>query len=227
MIFIAGTDTNIGKTIITGLLARFLQNQGFQVITQKWIQTGTSLSTPDMITHLKFMKKNQIDFEKDKIHMSPIQLQYPASPHLAAQLENTPINIHKIKKSMIVLKKKYNQVIIEGIGGLMVPLNSQTLLIDLIKELKLQTILVISNKLGAINHALLSIEALRKRKINCLGLIINNCFPKEDPKILADNIQTIQQFSNIQILGTLPYEKNKKKLISEFKSIGEKILQKI
>ena len=126
-IFITGTDTSVGKTIITGLLARFLLDKGFSVITQKWIQTGFSFPK-DLYTHLKIMKKSK-DYIKNYInYVSLYNFKFPSSPHLASKLENKKINIDRIKNSLEKLFE-FDYVIIEGIGGLYVPLTIKITLI--------------------------------------------------------------------------------------------------
>jgi len=219
-IFIAGTDTSVGKTIITGLLARFLLERGFSVITQKWIQTGFNFPK-DLYTHLKIMKKSK-DYIKNYIdYVSLYNFKFPSSPHLASKLENRKINIYRIKNS---LKKLigFDYVIIEGIGGLCVPLNRKITLIDLLCDLKLPVIIVAKNKLGVINHALLSISELKRRNIKILGIIFNN--PKfENELILKDNPEIIKEISKEKVFGVLPYNKDIEKLYSFFIPIGERI----
>lgn len=205
-IFVAGTDTGVGKTIVSGLLARYLLKKGYRTAMQKWVKTGCRSLT------------------KTKDAFLPYKFKFPASPHLAAGLERRRINADKIIKSTKTLSRRFDFVIVEGIGGLMVPLNEKMLLIDMVEVLKIPVLLVAANKLGAINHTLLSIEALKARKINLIGVIFNNLFRKENSLILKDNPEIIKKFSGIRTLGILPYAKNILTLQNRFAKIGEKIV---
>lgn len=193
-IFVTGTDTGVGKTIITGLMARYLLNMGINVITQKWIETGTHGFSRDISTHLKLMGKKKKDIKKYLPYMSPYTFKFPASPHLAARLEKRRINKEKIKNSYKYLEKRFDFVIVEGIGGALVPYREKRLVIDIARELKLPVFIVAENKLGAINHTLLTIEAIKKRNMDITGVYFNTWRGTAEKKILHDNIRTIKQF---------------------------------
>jgi len=205
-IFVTGTDTGVGKTVVTGLLARFLKEQGYRVTTQKWIETGCrNLNKPYSLTQ-------------------PYRFKFPASPHLAAAKERRTVLVNKIKNSFKQLAKNFDFVIVEGIGGALVPFNNKRLVIDIAKDLKLPSIVVVGNKLGAINHSLLTIEALRKRKMKIIGLVFNNLKAKEDRTILRDNPQIVRTISKEKILGSLPYSRSKKFLYKKFIPIGKRLI---
>ena len=152
-IFITGTDTNVGKTMISSWIAL---HTGFSYF--KPIQTGTRDGSDSLEVH------KQSD---TKIYPESYAYKEPLSPHLAANLENDMIDIEKI-----VLPPSRN-LIIEGAGGVLVPINDTHLMIDLIKKLGAPVILVARTTLGTINHTLLSLEALRSRNIAVLGVIMN------------------------------------------------------
>ena len=170
VIFIAGTDTGVGKTFITKLLARRLTGEDYRVATQKWVETGVVKSR------------------------AVFSFRLAASPHLAAKAEGQAVKIKKIKTALKKLSKKSDIVIVEGTGGLLVPLTEKKLLIDVVKELKLPVLLVSANRLGAINHTLLSLEALRSRKMKILGVVFNNISKNENKLILKDNPRIVKKF---------------------------------
>jgi len=211
-IFITGTDTGVGKTVVTGFLGRFLKEEKRSAITQKWIQTGTDDNPPEL-----------------KIHPYPAvySFKFPASPHLAARLEKRKINKEKIKKAYKNILKMHDFVLVEGIGGALVPFNGKDLVIDIAKDLRLPCVIVVGNKLGAINHTLLTIEALKRRKIKILGIVFNNCLKEQSGAILKDNTKIIKALSDEKILGTLPYTKNLNTLYRKFTKIGKKIYRTI
>jgi len=225
-IFIAGTDTSVGKTFITGLLGRFFTYKNYRVITQKWVQTGSVSFSKDIAKHLKLMGLQRTKIREHLKCVCPYILKYPASPDLAAKMENKKINASKIKKCFYILQNNFELVIVEGIGGVLVPLNKNKLVIDVVAELKIPTIVVVANKLGAINHTLLTIEALRRRKIQILGLVFNN-YKKTDSKILDGNILSIQHLTKEKILGIIPKIQNKTNLQKVIAPIGRKIIKKL
>ncbi len=223
VIFIAGTDTGAGKTLITGLLGRYLMDRGQRVVTQKWVQTGRkALSGTDLAIHLKLMDRSAEDFGDSLPLMALYSFRSASSPHLAARLENRKINPAKIERSVKELSRRFDFVIIEGTGGLLVPLGGRTLLIDIVKNLRIPVLVVVKNSLGAINHALLSIEALKARKIPIIGIVFNN-LSKEKKVILDDNRRIIEKISRVKVLGELPRSYNMKMLKKRFKAIGDKI----
>ncbi|MFH0731557.1 MAG: dethiobiotin synthase [Candidatus Omnitrophota bacterium] len=185
-IFVTGTGTGVGKTTVCRLLERFLKTNGYRTITQKWICTGSKT----------------LPINKDK---QPYTFKFPASPHLAARLERKCVSKKIIKQSFRNLQRQFDFVIVEGIGGALVPFNNKQLVIDIAKELKLPVLVVIDNKLGAINHALLTIEALRRRKMNIIGLIFNNRRKSQNKIILNDNVDIIKRLTGKRVLGVLPF----------------------
>ncbi len=226
-IFVTGTDTGVGKTIITAFLAKYMLEKGRNVITQKWVQTGCSeFSLSDAAFHLKIMgcDKNNIKGLKD--YILPYMFKTPSSPHLASSIENKKISATRIIKSFEILSKRFDFIIVEGSGGVIVPYNEKDLMIDVVKKLDLAVLVVAQNKLGAINHTLLSIEALRKRCIEVLGIVFNNP-RKENTRIIKDNPRIIEALTGENILGVLPWIEKPEKLYERFTSIGERICKAV
>ena len=222
-IFITGTDTGVGKSVVAGLLGGFLSKRGYKVITQKWVQTGSEANSCDIRIHLKLMKRGRRDIQKYLPHVLPYNFKFPSSPHLAAALEKEKIDSRRIKKSFKVLSDDFDFVIVEGAGGALVPFSKTGLLIDIAGELGLPVLIVAGNRLGAINHTLLTIEAVRGRSMKIAGLIFNNCYKGVDKVILKDNPKTIESLSGVPVLGPLPSVKNVTSLSRAFFPIGEKI----
>ncbi|MCM8820320.1 MAG: dethiobiotin synthase [Candidatus Omnitrophica bacterium] len=221
-IFVAGTDTGVGKTVVCGLVAKYFKEKGFNVVTQKWFQTGSCFPT-DINTHLNIIGKNINLFKKYFKYMCPYILKFPSSPHLAAKLEGKKILINKIKKSFNYLLNEFDFVIVEGTGGILVPYSSKRLIIDIVEEFNIPTIIVVANKLGAINHTLLTVEALDKKNIKIIGIIFNNLMKNQNKIILEDNVRIIKKISGQNILGVLHYKRNVKLLYKDFLHIGEKL----
>lgn len=192
--FISGIDTDSGKSIITGLIAKYLQEKGEKVITQKMAQTGCVDVSEDILTHRKIMGIDLQEVDKKGL-TCPYIFPYPASPHLSASLVNQEIDIRKIETATNELAKKYDYLLLEGVGGLHVPITLDYSLLDYLEEKKYPLILVTSGKLGSINHTLLSLEMAWRRNIPVVGLVYN-CFPKGSEIIEQDSIKVFQKYLN-------------------------------
>lgn len=223
-IFIAGTDTGVGKSIVTGCLGRFLLKRGYDVITQKWVQTGSGANSfsPDVKLHLEIMGRKKSEIKEYLAQVAPYVFRQACSPHLACESENKKIERRKIIKSFKLLSDKFDFVLAEGSGGLLVPFNRRHFLIDIAKELDLAVLLVAQNKLGAVNHTLLAVEALRQRKMKLLGIVFNNP-GRENSRILKDNPRIIRGLSKERTFGVLPWRKTRDNLYAGFIPIAQKI----
>lgn len=226
-IFITGTDTGVGKTVVTGCLARYLFEKGYNVITQKWIQTGCdSFSNSDIAMHLKIMGSRATAIKEYLPYAAPYLFETAHSPHLASKIKGRGISADKISKSFNFLSRHFDFVIVEGVGGALVPFTDKRLVIDVVKELDLPVVIVASNKLGAINHTLLTIVALRARGIKILGIVFNNA-KGEDRRILKDNPRVIKALTGENIFGIMPWEPARGKLYARFVPVAEKISKMI
>ena len=176
VLFITGIDTDIGKTYATGLLARYLLKQGKNVITQKIAQTGNVGQSEDIAMHRKLMGMDLTLEDKGGL-TCPYLFKFPASPHLAAELENRTINLDRITESTARLCHSYNPVLLEGVGGLYVPLNDEMTLIDYLEQQKYPLIVVTSPRLGSINHTLMTLDLAHSRGLTVKGIIYNHCPP--------------------------------------------------
>ncbi len=181
---VGGIDTGIGKTYMTGLLARALLQQGKRVITQKIVQTGCEGIAEDILEHRRLMGIGVQDADREGLTCTTV-FRYPASPHLSTRLEGTEVDLHRISLSTLALQQRYDLVLLEGVGGLLVPLTPDILFADYIRDAGYELLLVTSPRLGSINHTILSIEACQHRGIVLRGLLYN-CFQEID-KLIADD----------------------------------------
>ena len=190
--FISGIDTDAGKSIVTGIIARTLYRQGVKVITQKFIQTGCRGISEDILKHREIMGIASQDVDKDGT-TCPYVMTYPASPHLAAEIDRIFIDTNKIYQATEKLASLYDVVLLEGAGGLYVPVTRDYMTIDYIQEKGYPLILVASSKLGSINHSLMSLELCRIRGID-LQYVVYNDFPNDSEWIKNDSITIIRQY---------------------------------
>ncbi len=188
--FVSGIDTDVGKSVATGFLARRFAAEGKRVITQKLVQTGCQKMAEDIITHRKIMGINLLPEDVSGVTCAYV-FKYPASPHLSARMENTEIDPAKIAAKTELLRSRYDVVLLEGAGGLAVPLSQNFTTLDYICKHSLPLYLVVSSKLGSLNHALLSLEACLRRNIFIAGIVYNTypAAPQPIERSTADYIR--------------------------------------
>ncbi len=199
-IFIIGTDTDVGKTFVTAGLIYKLKENGYNAIAFKPIQSGGILSDdkkalipPD----IKYIKEI-CDIEDEYSHMNTYCLKEEVSPHLAAIIENKNISKEKIINHYKSLLANYDYVIVEGAGGIVVPLiDNDYFIYDLIKDLNLDVLIVAKAGVGTINHTTLTAEFLKQKNIKSKGIVINQYNDKFYEK---DNIKVISKLTKLDIV---------------------------
>ncbi len=198
-IFITGTDTDIGKTISTFVLGTLFQEKNINVGVMKPIQCSGQDSV--------FLKSSlNLDDKIDDIN--PFFAKDPISPHLAFKRSRKRINIEKIKRIYQSLLEKYDVVLVEGAGGLSVPIKDNYLMSDLAKDLDLDVVIISSFKLGTINHTLLTVEQARDKGLSVRGVIFNESTRIKKSIVEETNPEAIKVFGKVSILGCIPYLKN-------------------
>lgn len=185
--FVSGIDTDAGKSYATGFLARELNQNGQRTITQKFIQTGNVGYSEDIDLHRRIMGIDHTADDREGLTMPEI-FSYPASPHLASRLDGRSINFEKIEYATAELSRRYDIVLLEGAGGLMVPLTEELLTIDYVAQKQYPLIFVTSGKLGSINHTLLSFEAILSRGIR-LDTVMYNLYPTVEDRTIQEDTQ--------------------------------------
>ncbi len=201
-IFVAGTDTGVGKTVVSCGLAACLGRSGRRVGWQKWVATGLV----EGVTDFEYCRKIAAGAVAmaGELHM-PQTFQLPASPHLAAAVENRQVDVEAIRRAHDRLAAACDLLVVEGVGGVMVPLTRELLLVDLVAELGLPVLVVARSGLGTINHSLLTIEALRRRHITVAGILFSDEGPDLDPCLVADNMKVVGELGGVEVLGRLPF----------------------
>jgi len=197
--FITGIGTGIGKTLVSAILTEKLKADYWKPIQSGDLETSDSITINSLVSNSRTV-----------IHPESYRLTQPLSPHLSARLDGIEIDLNQIN-----LPETNNNLIIEGAGGLMVPLNETELIVDLIKKLEVEVILVSQNYLGSINHTLLSVNLLRQYEIPVKGIIFNGTENEE-------NERYILQYAKIKKLGYIPGLDQIDK--AHIASVGENIL---
>ena len=202
-IFITGTDTGVGKTIVTAAVAAAFTAHGVNTGIMKPITTGeaersTGLSDPDWL-----VSAMGVTDPPDLI--TPYRFRTAAAPLIAAARDGRAIEPARIIGALQALSARHDCVVVEGIGGVLVPVTPDLFVVDLARQMGLPVLVVARTSLGSINHTLLTLECLRSRGVPILGLIFNN--PARPPSVPdeSDTIQTILRVSGLRSFGELPY----------------------
>jgi dethiobiotin synthetase len=203
-LFIAGTDTGVGKTFIAGGLASFFHQRGVRVGVMKPVESGCEplaggLQPQDGV-FLQKMSSSTDDLKK----IVPYRLEHPLTPSVAAELEDVVIDLEAIKDIYQEREVQYDMMLVEGVGGLLAPLYKRSTSVDLIRLLDIPLIVVARNALGTINHTLLTVEHARQSGLAVLGVILNGCSPDPDVSV-ETNHQVIRELSGVPFLGEVPF----------------------
>ena len=195
-LFLTGTDTNVGKSYVASLLVRALRADGRDCVGLKPICCGDR----EDATLLHAAADGAIELND----INPVWLRAPAAPYTASLIENRAIDLALIREAFERARGKHESLIVEGAGGWLVPIARDYYVADLAAEMKLPVAIVVANRLGALNHALLTVEAVRARGMECAGLILNH--PSQDEDIATTtNRGVLEEFARVPILFDIAY----------------------
>jgi dethiobiotin synthetase len=200
-LFITGTDTSAGKTFICGCLLDYFIRKGVNVGYQKWVSTGDTGRAADLL----FCEKAACLPETDSNLQVPYSFTYPASPHLAAEKDGQTIHTDVILAAFNKLRKQHDLLLVEGAGGVLVPLRRDLLLADLVAQINIPALIVARSGLGTINHSLLTIEALRHRSIPVAGVVFTDTTEDIDENLVADNMRIIAELGKVPVFGRMKH----------------------
>jgi dethiobiotin synthetase len=201
-LFVTGTDTGVGKTVISLGLMQALQDRGLSVAALKPVASGCE-RTPDGLRNddaLQLQQQASIPLAYEQVN--PYAFEPAIAPHLAADQAGQTVEIDKIYDIYQDIASSVDVVIVEGVGGWQVPLNSRETVADLAHGLGLDICLVVGLRLGCINHTLLSAQAIESRGCTLAGWVANTLPPAMDA--LDDNINTLKQKLSSPLLGVVP-----------------------
>ncbi len=207
-IFITGTDTGVGKTFVACGLIRAMKEKGLNVCPMKPVESGCRTSKGKLVPSdtNKLIKASGVNEPIDLIN--PYRLKHPLAPSVAADIEGVKIERRKILSAHSRLSKKYDITIVEGAGGIMVPVYKKYLFLDLAKDLNLPVVIVSRPGLGTINHTLLTIDALKNKGLDIPGVIINSSEKNRKGLSEKTNPEVIERLGGVSVLGSLPYSEN-------------------
>ena len=200
--FITGTDTDVGKTVVTAGLVAAFNKRGTPAVALKPIATGSDDGKKGVSPDTEFLMKHAaVALSKEEVTV--YSYGPPVSPHIAAAHADERIDLDKVVNSIKKTAKKADLVVVEGVGGWLVPLNESETVADLAVALQLPVIVVVSIKLGCINHAALTMDAIRARGLKIAGWVAN--LRSMDTHHVPDMINTlVQHAADAPMLGIVP-----------------------
>jgi len=218
--FITGTDTGVGKTIISAALVKAVQFLGFRAVGMKPIETGCK-KTEVRSQNSELRSSHDVLIPSDGLFLSkitgtdesldlitPVRFENPLAPMAASEIERIPVDMGKITNAFATLAYKYTVLIIEGIGGILVPITKDYSVLDMAKDFGLPVIVVTRPGLGMINHTLLTVKYALKEGLTVGGIIINYSQPAEGTIAEQTNPKVLATICPVPVLGIFPYLKN-------------------
>lgn len=198
-LFVVGTDTGVGKTVITAALAMALRAKGVDVGVMKPVSTGGKRPLDALFLKKAARVNDPLGW------INPVHLEPPLAPWVASRLTGRKVNLDKIRLAYRNLQKRHSFLLVEGIGGLLVPITSTVSLIDLVREFRLPVLVVARAGLGTLNHTGLTLAALKRAKLRIAGVILNR-YPMKKKPTLAErtNPVVLKKLYKVQSLWKFP-----------------------
>jgi dethiobiotin synthetase len=197
-LFLTGTDTNVGKTHVAERLVRSLRARGIDAVGMKPLCCGDR----DDAERLHAASGGEAPLNT----INPVWLRTPAAPYTASLIENRPLDLALVFESYNALRASHAVVVVEGAGGWLVPITADYFLSDLAAAMDLPVAVVAANKLGALNHTLLTVQAIEARALPCAGVILNHTTPDSGDPATTTNRAVLESLLRAPILWEVPYE---------------------
>ncbi len=226
---VSGTDTGVGKTEVACALLRGFRETGQRVIGIKPVETGCRSEGGELIPADGLRLREAAGADEPLERIVPYRFPAPLAPAEAARQAGATIGIDRIFQTFDALAGRYDLILVESAGGLLVPINDNFLFADLLPSFVLPVLLVAPNRLGTINHTLLSLEALRSRKVPVLGVVMNQLDPEPNPSANA-NAAAIIQYGKVEMVIALPYfapAEREAGMLAAFRSVRADLLDRV
>ena len=228
-IFITGTDTGVGKTYVAVGFIRALREKGLSVCPLKPVETGCRVKNGDLVPQDTRRLVRASGVQEPIGLINPFRMRSPLAPAVASEVEGIAIDKKRIISSYTRMRRKYDFTVVEGAGGIMVPVRGNYLFLHLIGDLNIPLVIVARAGLGTINHTLLTIASAMNEKLNVLGVVINYAVKKRKGLPEKTNPAVIEKLGGVPLLGTVPYLKDSSSARSEeiFSEIMANILSRL
>jgi dethiobiotin synthetase len=206
VVFVTGTDTGVGKTLVTSAIAACLRAEGRRVGVYKPVETGCEELGGRRIGRDCQRLRAAAGGRQDVATVATYLLTQPAAPMVAAAAEDVTVDPARIERDLAAVRAAHDVTLVEGAGGLLVPITDGVTYLDLARRLGLPVLVVVGSRLGCINHALLTLGALASADLRCVGYVLNCIDPSNDgPASPARNRAAIAAFTTARELGLFPY----------------------
>jgi len=207
-VFVTGTDTGVGKTVVAAGLLLAWREAGINAAPMKPVQTGCTgrgkaMRAPDLDLCLRVAGLEVTGREYE--WMAPYRFRPACSPHLAVTRARRGICVPDIRKAAGMLLRQYDRLVVEGAGGVMAPIGGGRTMLDIMQALGYPVVVVARPGLGTLNHTLLTLEAVRRRGLRVLGIVVNQSVPGRMGWIEKDNARAIGELGKVPILAVVPY----------------------
>ncbi|MBN2376044.1 MAG: dethiobiotin synthase [Sedimentisphaerales bacterium] len=206
-LFITGTDTEVGKTVVTGAIAKVMGDQGRKIGVFKPIATGCELRREGLVSMDAEFLAHCSDTESPLEEINPVRYLEPMAPSVAAKRTKREVDWEEIHQAYKNIIEKNDILLVEGIGGVMVPISEDYLVLDMMVDMGLPVIIVARSKLGTINHTLMTVEICRSRGVKVAGVVINGYQPDSADLAEQTNPEIIAEMTGLNILAITPYDK--------------------
>lgn len=219
--FITGTDTGVGKTVITAGLAGSLKKLGVNVGVMKPIATGITQKTGFKSLDVGIIVEASRTKDSEDL-INPVFLPIPTSPYDATKLLSLPVDMPLILTTFRKLLSIHDVLLVEGIGGIMTPITKNFFVVDMIKAMDIETIIVTRATLGTLNHTMMTYQLCKDFGIKVKGLIINN-FDEKGSAAEKNAPITLHEITGLDILGVVPFIKDYNKIDTMIEMVGKKV----
>jgi len=199
--FITGTGTEVGKTVVSMAVIGALRSMGLDVCGMKPVESGCDSIATDGAALLEASGAGE-----PMELITPFVFRVPLAPLDAARLEGRRVDAEAIVSTALELASRHEALVVEGVGGLMVPLAENGYLVrDMVRDLGLPVIVAANTALGTVNHTLLTVEAIERSGLVFAGVVLNNTVPSRDEMVAISSLRLIEELSGRPVLGELPY----------------------
>ncbi len=207
-LFITGTDTGIGKTMVTGAISRVLYEAGVSTGVFKPIASGCRLYREGLVSYDTQFLAHCANSAYSLEQITPVRYSQPVTPSVAVELSQRGIDWQALQMAWANMMRENEIVLVEGVGGVMVPLEGDYMVLDMMCDMDLPVLVVSQNKLGTINQTLLTIEACRGRGLNVIGVVFNAYETDGADKAQESNARVIEELSGVKVLTVIPYDQS-------------------
>ncbi len=205
-LFVTGTDTGVGKTVVAGAIGRWFHRRGNRVGVCKPVATGCVRRREGLVSEDAEFLAHASDARFPLDVICPLRYAEPLAPAIAAERAKQPVDWESVQRSLKIMSLDADVMIVEGVGGVRVPIDEKTTVLDVARWLQLPAIVVVRPGLGTINHTILTVESLRTAGVRVAGVVINR-YPAESASVAEEtNGRAIERWGKVSVLCTVPDE---------------------